>query len=140
MAAMNDLKKVTNRDELRRIEDAWVRNTLEASGEELRAEIKEGGDDPDTYVALAEAMLADAREHCGRERLERARAEATAFRAREHRIDVTFKTEIEAGKADPSTPMMLAARKGEMLSERDEEALLRARAKLKRLESEDETE
>jgi hypothetical protein len=139
---MSNSKRSTSREELQRIEDAWIRSILEASAEEIRTEIREGGDDPGAYVALADAMLAEAQERCGSEILERARAEATAFMAKRAQVISLeqAKAELDAMKREPSSPLTLAARKGQRLSERDEQALLRAKAALKRLESEDDTE
>lgn len=139
---MSNSKKPTDREELERIEDALIRNILEAPADEIRAEIREFGDDPDTCVTLADAMLAQAQEQCGREILERARAEAAAFKARSAQVISLEQArgELDAMRQDQSSPLMLAARKGQRLSERDQEALLRAKEQLKRLESEDESE
>jgi hypothetical protein len=137
---MSGSKKPTSREELRRIEDAWIQSILETPADEIRAEIKEAGDDPEAYIALADAMLKQAVEHCGRETLERARMELRAFRAKRPQV-VSLeqaRAELDAMKREPSSPLMLAARKGRSISERDEQALLRAKAELKRLESEDE--
>lgn len=137
---MNGSKKPSSREELQRIEDAWIQSVLEAPADEIRAEIKEAGDDPEAYIALADAMLRQAVEHCGRETLERARTELRAFRAKEPQVASLeqARAELHAMKREASSPLMLAARKGRGLSERDEEALFRAEAELKRLESEDE--
>ena len=137
---MSGSKKPTSREELERIEDAWIRSILEASADEIRAEIKEAGEDPQAYVALADAMLREAVERCGRETLERARTELEAFKATRPQVISLeqARAELDAIKREPSSPLMLAARKGRHLSERDEEALLKAKAELKRLEFEDE--
>lgn len=137
---MSGSKKPTSREELQRIEEAWIRSILEASAEEIRDEIKEAGDDPQAYVALADAMLREAANRSGREKLERARKELKAFEASRPKVISLerAKAELEAMKHEPSSPLMLAARKGQRLSEQDEQAVLRAKSELKRLESEDE--
>jgi hypothetical protein len=139
---MSDTKKPSHTEELRRIEDAWIQSVLEASGDDIRGEITEAGGDPYAYVELADRMLADAREQYGRERLEQAKAEVAAFRKRESQratpLDRTkLNTELDAANDEPTSATMLAARKGKGLSDRDEDVVLRARAKLKRLESKD---
>lgn len=136
---MTDSKKPTSREELERIEDAWVENILNTSGDDLRIEITQDGDDPNAYVALADAMLASALEKCSRERLSRAKAEAAAFRTKKAQTVVPFSREsatIESTSDHPE-PLMMAARKGKQLSRRDEDAVSRAKARLRQLEAED---
>lgn len=142
---MTETKKPTSREELERIEDAWIESILDASGDDLRIAITEAGDDPNAYIEIADTTLESALAHCGQERLQRAKAEAAAFRAQEAKKVIPFdrekaRVETSAMELELSSTMMLAARKGRHLSGRDDEALLRAKAKLKRLESEDNSE
>lgn len=138
---MRDPQKPSNtNDSLSQLKEALVQTILNASGDELRAEIKENGEDPEKYIELIESVLADAKSKCARMRLDEAKAQAAAFKAQKHGDVVSF--DKSAAKAQPgiidtrpSVETMLAARKGKQLSKRDEDALSRARIKLQKLES-----
>lgn len=138
---MRDPQKPSNTNgSLSQLEEALVQTILNASGDELRAEIKENGEDPEKYIELIESALADAKSKCARRRLDKARAQAAAFKAQKYGDIVSF--DKSAAKARPgitdtcpSVETMLAARKGKQLSKRDEDALSRARIKLQKLES-----
>ena len=139
---MNDSQKSSNTEKhrLRQIEDALIQNVLDTSGDELRAEIKEANEDPNKYIVLITSVIADAQDKCAKQRLELAKVQAAAFKTQKKADIVSFnksrlKTELETSSAIPATAIMLAARKGKQLSERDEDALLRARAKLQKLET-----
>jgi hypothetical protein len=140
---MSGSRKTPNEQELRQIEDALIDSILDASPEDLRAELMEAGEDPDAYIALADNVAKDVRERCARDKLEQAKAAAAAFRAKEEPSVVPFdrsrgKAQLEAMRAkSPAASMMLAARKGEGLSDNDEEALLEALAELEQIEGED---
>jgi hypothetical protein len=140
---MSVSKKSQHEWELRQIEDALIDSILDASPDELRAELTEAGEDPDAYIALADQVAKDVRDRCARERLEQAKAAAAAFRAKEEPSLVPFdqsrgKAQLEAMRAkSPAASLMLAARKGEGLSDNDEEALLEALAELEQIEGED---
>ena len=144
---MSTARKPTASEELERIEDALVETLLSASGEELREELTAAGSDPEACVAEVEAAIASARQECWQRRLEGARAALAAWRAKSGRIDETerarARTQLErlrAGDRGLDAKLMMAARKGEGLSERDLEGLLEDMAELERLEREDDDE
>lgn len=126
------------------VEDAILDDILAMPEEHLRGEFIEEGRSPDEAAAAARATLARAEKDCARRRMEAARAAAAAFRAagsgrateadrERHRTRLAG---LRAG-APSASGMMLAARKGEGLSDRDEEGLLEDLADLERLEAEE---
>ena len=140
-------KRPTARDELERIEDALLESLLNASGQELREEIAAAGIDPDSCIADVEATIAAARAECSRKRLEDARAELAAWRKRDAKTDATsidaarLKLDrLRSGDKELDKKMMLAARKGEGLSDSDIEGLLADLAALEDLERGEEDE
>lgn len=144
---MTRSKKPTARDELERIEDALVDSLLSASNEELREEIAAAGLDPDSCIADVEATIAAARAEVTRRRLDGARAELAAWRQRDAKasgaaLDVARQKlgRMRAGDQELDRKMMLAARKGEGLSDSDMEGLLEDFAALEELERGEEDE
>lgn len=138
---MSNSKKPTPREELKRIEDALVDSILNASGDELREEYAAAGLDPDSCIAEVDATLAAAKAESARKRLIEARTELAAWRRRGAKADVTARDAARAkfellrsGDQDLERRMMLAARKGDGLSDRDMEALLEDLAALEKLE------
>jgi hypothetical protein len=141
---MSTSRKPTASEELEHIEDALVETLMNASGDELRAEMTAAGVDPDTCIAEMDSAIASARADSARQRLEGARAALTAWRAKS---GLTGDVEREAARARLQRlrsgdraldeKLMMAARKGEGLSERDLEGLLEDLAELERLERED---
>jgi hypothetical protein len=144
--AMTGSRKNPAREQLDRIEDALIESILGASEAELREEMAERGQDPDKYLLRMEQIMAAAKAAGGKRRMERAKSELQDWRAREK----TLKFDREAARArferirsrDPelASKMLLAARKGEGLSERDMEGLIEDLARLKRLDGEDGSE
>ena len=141
---MSSPKKPTLREELDRIRDALVETILDADGAELREEIAAAGGDPDGLVAETEAVIASARAGLARRRLESARAELKAWRARSGPAEAAEREEAQArlqrllsGPGSNADGMSMAARKGKELSESDLEGLLEDLAELARLEQED---
>ncbi len=132
-----------NRDELRAIEDAMIESIMNASPEETIAELREQGVDPAAGVALMDQMAAEAVRAAKRQRLEAAKARAAAFKAIDGgkpdlRDLETARARVAAMKAgDAGSGMMLAARKGTGMSERDEESLADDLARLERLRRQD---
>ena len=144
---MSTSKKPTPREELERIEDALVESILNASGDELREEFAAAGLNPDSCIATVDATIAEAKGESARKRLKEARTELAAWRQRSPRADVTAlnaaraKLErLRSGDQDLKQRLMLAARKGEGLSESDMEALLDDLAALDELEGRQEDE
>lgn len=141
---MNTPKKRSAWDELVDIKDALADSILDATGEELRAEMAEAGDDPDACIAAVDDAIGAARANFAKERLARARAELTHWRAKSGNIGEAEREKARAnleqirgidGKLD--SKLMLAARKGEGLSDDDLEGVLDDLAELERLERED---
>jgi hypothetical protein len=133
--------KPTVSEERQRIEDALVQSILDAGGEDMREEIAAAGGDPDALVARVDAAIAAARGSAGRARLERARAELSAWQSKSGPASAPEREaarkrfeRLRSGKADPDTKMMMAARKGEGLSDSDLEGLIEDMAELERLE------
>lgn len=141
---MTTHRKPTAREELERIENALVESIMEASEQELRQELTAEGSGPDVCVANVDAAIARARAECARQRMETARAELAAWRGHGGKAGKMSREEARArlqqlrsGDAALNTRMMMAARKGEGLSESDLEGLLDDLAELERLERED---
>jgi hypothetical protein len=137
-------KKPAAREQLDRIEDALVEAILSASEAELREDVKARGGDPDKCLARIEDIILNAKEVCARRRFERAKSELKDWRQEQGKV---VKLDRAAALArfesirsrDPTlaSKMMMAARNGEGLSEKDMEGLLEDIAKLEFLEDED---
>jgi len=141
---MKGSRKNPAREQLDRIEDALIESILGASEAELREGMAERGEDPDKCLLRMEQIIAGAKAACGKRRMARAKSELQEWRAGQPK---TLKFDREAARArfekirsqDPelASKMLLAARNGEGLSERDMEGLLEDLAKLERLDGED---
>jgi hypothetical protein len=138
---MSAPRKPTATEELERIEDALVQSVLTATGPELREEIAAAGDDPDALIAGVDAAVAAARAACARTRLEGARSELAAWREKKGNISALEREaarsrleRLKSGGNDPDNELMMAARKGQGLSDGDFEGLIEDMAELKRLE------
>ncbi len=141
---MSTSRKPTASEELEHIEDALVETVLKATGDELRAEMGAAGIDPDAFIGEMDAAIASARAESFRQRLEDARTALTAWRATSGPIgDVERESararleQLRSGDRALDEKLMMAARKGEGLSEDDLEGLLEDLAELERLEQED---
>jgi len=139
---MSTSKKPTPREELERIEDALVDSILNASGDELREELAATGLDLDSSIAEVEATIAAAKAEYTRKRLEEARTELAAWRKHGAKADVTALdsarakfVRLHSGDQDLKQRTLLAARKGDGLSDSDMETLLEGLAALDELES-----
>jgi len=141
---MTGSRKNTTREQLDWIEDALIESILGASEAELREEMTERGEDPDKSLLRMEQIIAGAKVACSKQRMERAKSKLQEWRAGQAKA---LKFDREAARArfekmrsrDPelASRMLLAARKGESLSESDMEGLIEDLAKLERLEDED---
>jgi hypothetical protein len=142
--AMTGSRKNLAREQLERIEDALIESILGASEAELREGIAERGENPDKCLLRVEQIIASAKVVCGTRRMARAKSELQQWRAGQPK---SLKFDREAARLrfekirsqDPelASKMLLAARKGEGLSERDMEGLLEDLVRLKRLDGED---
>lgn len=135
--------KPTASEERQRIEDALVDSILNAAGEDVREEIAASGGNPEALISRVDAAIEAARGKAARARLERARAELSAWQAKSGPVTAserdTARTRFErlrSGGPDPEAKMMMAARKGEGLSDSDAEGLIDDMAELERLERE----
>jgi hypothetical protein len=136
-------RKPTACEELERLENALTESLLSATEQDLREELAAAGSDPDALVGEIDAAIARARSECARERLETARAELAAWRDQGAKPSKLALDEarsrlqrLRSGDSELDSRMMLAARKGEGLSEKDLESLLEDLAELERLERE----
>ena len=135
------------REQLDRIEEALVETILAASEAELREDMKARGEDPDKCLARIEEIIAGAKAACAKRRFERAKSELKDWRSGQDKVvdidraaaRVRFE-KIRSRDAELASRMMMAARNGEGLSDRDMEGLLEDLAKLERLEGEDGSE
>jgi len=133
--------KPTASEELDRIEEALVESLLNATGNDVRQEILDSNGDPEALIAAVGAAITSARAALARQRLERARAELTAWRAKgnaasgsEREAARTRFGRLRSGLDDPGAKITMAARKGEGLSDNDLEGLIDDMAELQRLE------
>jgi hypothetical protein len=136
-------RKPTACEELERLESALTESLLTAKEQDLREELAAAGSDPDALVGEIDAAIARARTECARQRLESARAELAAWRDQGAKPSKLALDEarsrlqrLRSGDSELDSRMMLAARKGEGLSEKDLESLLEDLAELERLERE----
>jgi hypothetical protein len=136
--------KRTYRDELEKLDDAIDESILAASSSELREELAALGLDADAVVTEMNTVTERAKIVAAKRGLERAKRAVLAFKARladvssEDRDAVRRKLgEMRAGDGAKASDMMMAARKGKGLSDRDEQGILDDLARLARLEAED---
>jgi hypothetical protein len=132
MDVMSSSGKTTTRDELERIEDALAESLLDAAGEEVRKEIAESGGNPDALVAVVDTAFASARAASARARLERFRAELSAWQTKGGPVSPLER--LRSGTVEPDAKMMMVARKGTGLSDNDLEGVIEDMAELERLE------
>lgn len=126
------------------IEDALIEIIMEATPEELRADLIAAGEDPDALIAGVDALIEKAVQDCGKMRFEAARKElAEGSRTASPKVVPFDRARQEARlnalrASDPalSEKLMLAARKGEGMSDNDREALLSDLAEVEALERE----
>jgi hypothetical protein len=136
-------RKPTACEELERLENALTESMLTATEQDLREELRAAGSDPDALIGEIDATIARARAECSRQRMATARAEIAAWRDQGVKPNKLALDEarnrlqrLRSGDSELDSRMMLAARKGEGLSERDMEGLLEDLAELERLERE----
>jgi hypothetical protein len=141
------MEEAMTREQLDRIEEALVETILAASEAELREDMKARGEDPDKCLARIEEIIAGAKAACANRRFERAKSELKDWRSGQDKVvdidraaaRVRFE-KIRSRDPELASRMMMAARNGESLSDRDMEGLLEDLAKLERLEGEDGSE
>lgn len=136
--------KRTSQDELRKLDEAIDESILAASSEELREELTALGMDSDAMVSEMDAVTARAKNAAAKRGLERAKQAVLAFKARPANAasGVTEAVrrkvgDMRTGVGANASDMMMAARKGNGLSESDEQGMLDDLAQLAALEAED---
>lgn len=130
---------------LEHFEDALIDSILQLSGDQLDEELRDIGLDPDGAVAKVDAAIERGIVKAGKASLTRARAQLALVKSgfsSTHRNADTSRTrerfeKIRNGKADEAEPIMIAARKGEDLSEKDIEGILKDLEDLDRLDDAD---
>jgi hypothetical protein len=142
MAVMT--RKITATEELRRIGEAFDDSILATSQGELREELAAQGLDVEKVVAEMDAINASAKLAGAEMRLERARDAVKAAKSQPtvvssaERESVRAKLhDMRAGKGGNASGLMMAARKGDGLSENDEEGAVDDMAQLAVLEAQD---
>jgi len=142
---MSTPKKRTARDELEAIEDAFIQSILDADGQSVREEYTSLGLNPDDVVAAMDRTIEGAKAQCATQQLEKARAELVAFRSKSGNLTSSEREaargrfdRARAGDRNLSSKLMMAARKGEGLSDHDIDSVVDDFAMLDSLESEGE--
>jgi hypothetical protein len=140
---MNEKKKP-----LDHFEDAYIDSILNMSESELDEELREMGFDPDeavkqTKAAVDRGILMANKANFARTRSELAHAKArlaSSSNLRDRSGAASRFEKIRSGDADLSSRMMMAARKGKGLSEKDIEGILEDLDDLEKLEKGDSVE
>jgi hypothetical protein len=127
----------SDRAALDRLADALAEDILNASDQDILAEVKEDGEDPAAIAAEVQALFAKAKAKVAKRQLAEAKAGAAASRCRPAnvvRLDPAKERKIldRALTHDPETAakLTLAARKGEALSDEDVHGMLEDLAEL----------
>jgi hypothetical protein len=139
--------KVTGHEQLQRITDALDEDILNASPAELREALASEGLDEAKVIAEMDAALAEAKRSCGKLRLEQAKAAVATHGSEASNVSSIDRERVRSkldamrsGSGENVAGMMMAARKGKKLSDRDEEGTLDDLAQLEALENGDEEE
>jgi hypothetical protein len=122
MATMSSKKQ--GAEELSNLEDALLENILATSGEDLRAELKEQGEDPVKVAAAVKDALKTALATAAKAQLAKAKSEVQAFRSMPR---------TPSSAPEFFMPETMAARKATG-SEADDEVVKRAAEMLHALE------
>jgi hypothetical protein len=137
----------TGHEQLQRILTALDEDILSASPAQLRQELATEGLDETKVIAEMDATLAEAKASWGKLRLEQAKAAVAARDSEVSRASVIDKERVRgkldamrSGADENFAGMMLAARKGKKLSDKDEEGALDDLAQLEALENEGDAE
>jgi hypothetical protein len=134
-------RKTTGHEQLRRIANALDEDILNASPAELREELTSEGLDEAKVIAEMDSILEEAKRFVGKSRLDQAKAAVSARSSQSPKVSSTDRARMRgklasmrSGAGENVEGMMLAARKGKKLSERDEEGALDDLAQLEALE------
>jgi hypothetical protein len=137
-------KKPLASQELRQITDAIDESILDASPDQLREELADEGLNEAKVVAEMDAILADAKKFSGKLRLEQAKEAVAAYKSQGSIVSpldrdrVRKKREaMRSGAGENAAGMMMAARKGNKLSDSDEAGALDDLIQLEALENDE---
>ena len=142
---MSAPKKRTVYHDLEAIEDAFVQSILDADGQSLREEFDVAGLDSDHLISEIGSTIECAKALCAKRRLEKAKTELVAFHSRNRKLtsrerEAAYQQfeRARSGDKEFASKLMLAARKGEGLSDSDLNSVIKDFAELSRLEKEGE--
>ncbi|MGO9685860.1 MAG: hypothetical protein ACLPTZ_25370 [Beijerinckiaceae bacterium] len=130
------------KDHLSKISEAIDESILDASEADLREEFAELGDDFEKVVMRVGAVIDRAKASAAKLRFEQAKLELRTFREKgsTHQVDLANARRqldrLRAGNSDDLDGVMMAARKGGKLSNRDEAGILDDLTQLDALENE----
>jgi hypothetical protein len=138
-------KKRTAHSELDAIEDAVIQSILDADGQSLREEFTSLSLNPDHLISEIGSTVECAKSLCAKQRLEKAKTELASFRSKNRELTSTEREaargrleRARSGDKEFASKLMMAARKGEGLSDSDLDSLVDDFAELDRLENEGE--
>lgn len=139
--------KRTFLEELGKLDEEIDESILSATSDELREELVAQGSDPEAVVSEMDAVTARAKSMAARRTLERAREAVLVFKSSPAKVTSAERDAVRkkldamrSGDGTKVSDMMIAARKGEGLSESDEQGILDDLARLAALEAEDDPE
>jgi hypothetical protein len=138
-------KKRTAHSELDAIEDAVIQSILDADGQSLREEFTSLSRNPDHLISEIGSTVECAKSLCAKQRLAKAKTELASFRSKNKELTSTEREaargrleRARSGDKEFASKLMMAARKGEGLSDSDLDSLVDDFAELDRLENEGE--
>jgi hypothetical protein len=130
--------------ELRDLSDEIDESILGASDADVSEELASLGIDPDKVAAEMDAIAQEAKRMAKKSRLAGAKGAVSAFRSKRPSAAQADRSGLRAkfqkmrsGRRGDNDGLMMAARKGEQVSQADEEGALDDLAQLEALESED---
>jgi hypothetical protein len=141
---MSAAKKSSARQELENIEAALIESILSMSASELRHELTTNGIDPDALIKEVDEVIGRARTSVAKRQLDRAKTELAGWRARNQEraapgdpavLRARF-DRVRNGDPTLKQKMMVAARKGEGISDHDVDGVVGDLTDLDHLENE----
>jgi hypothetical protein len=132
-------KKPSDMDRLSKIDEAIDESIIEASEKELREDFAEQGHDFDKAVARVGSAIERAKVSAAKMRYERAKREMQAFHNESNvrSLDLAkARRRLDGMRTGDAGDIMMAARKGGKLSERDEDGVVDDLAQLEVIENE----
>ena len=137
-------RKRTFLEELGKLDDEIDESILSATSEVLREELVAQGVDPEAVVSEMDAVTARAKSMAAKRTLQRAKEAVLVLKSNPAKVTSVERDAVRkkldamrSGDGTKVSDMMIAARKGEGLSENDEQGILDDLARLAALEAED---